>query len=93
MYALLALSREWVTYEGVEGYRFTGSNGKTLFLPGAGYRLDSSLYSAVPYGYYWSSTLLSQYSDKACYLFFDSGDADWTSVGRYYGHSVRPVTE
>ena len=93
MVELLALSREWVTYEGVKGYRFTGSNGKTLFLPAAGYRDNVYLYDAGIFGLYWSSSLsedLSAYARGV--LFYDTG-VDRGYEDRYYGRSVRPVSE
>ncbi|MBP5518145.1 MAG: DUF1566 domain-containing protein [Bacteroidales bacterium] len=90
MNALLALSKEWVTYEGVNGYKFTG-NGKTLFLPAAGFRLDTDLGYAGSRGYYWSSSLRG--SDYAWRVYFDSGAARSSSYSRYYGQPVRPVTE
>ena len=93
MEELLALSREWVTYEGVKGYRFTGSNGKTLFLPAAGYRDNVYLYDAGIFGLYWSSSLsedLSVYARGV--LFYDTG-IDRGYEDRRYGRSVRPVTD
>ena len=93
MEELLALSREWVTYEGVKGYRFTGSNGKTLFLPAAGYRDNVYLYDAGIFGLYWSSSLREDFSVYARgVLFYDTG-VDRGYEDRDYGRSVRPVTE
>ena len=92
MEALLALSKEWGTYEGINGYKFTG-NGKTLFLPAAGYRDGTDLLNAGSYGYYWSSSLYENYSYYAWYVFFYSGDAISRNLSRYYGRSVRPVSE
>ena len=93
MEELLALSREWVTYEGVGGYRFTGSNGKTLFLPAAGHRDNVYLDFAGIFGLYWSSSLsedLSVYARGV--LFYDTG-VDRGYEDRNYGRSVRPVSE
>ena len=92
--ALSTLSNEWGTYEGVNGYKFTG-NGKTLFLPAAGYRKGTDLNGAGSDGYYWSSSLKEDDSANAWIVTF--GSEDYPDSGydyyRYYGLSVRPVTE
>jgi uncharacterized protein (TIGR02145 family) len=84
-------SSVWTTQNGVNGRRFTGPNGNTLFLPAAGYRWNDELYTAGSYGYYWSSSLGTDYPDLAWRFSFYSG---YTYVGRssrYYGLSVRAV--
>ncbi len=101
MKELVALSEGegWETYKGVNGYRFTGSNGKTLFLPAAGYRRGIGLDYAGSSGRYWSSSLYEGDSASAWNVRFDSeaagssGAAHSYSCGRYFGQSVRPVTE
>ena len=83
---------KWTTVNGVKGVKFTGKkNGKSLFLPAAGYRYDSDLVSAGSYGNYWSSTQSSSLACDAYILFFDSGDTGWNYHYRHYGRSVRPV--
>ena len=87
---------KWTTQNGVNGYRVTGSNGNSIFLPAAGYRSGSSLYRAGEYGQYWSSTPLESNSDYAYYLFFSSISSSNHLVSydkRYFGQSVRPVSE
>lgn len=81
----------WTTQNGVNGYKVTGTNGNSIFLPAAGYRYDSSLDSAGSYGDYWSSSLYTGYPSYAYDLYFDSSDVGWYSSDRYYGLSVRPV--
>ena len=81
----------WTTQNGVNGRKFTGPNGGTIFLPAAGYRWDSDLYSAGSYGRYWSSTLYESGPGIACSLGFSSLSAYWYSYSRFYGRSVRPV--
>lgn len=82
---------EWTTQNGVKGRKVTGPNGNSLFLPAAGGRSNSGLYSAGSDGYYWSSSLYTGYSDYAYYLVFGSDFVDWYYDGRYFGQSVRPV--
>ena len=63
----------WTTQNGVTGRLFTATNGNSLFLPAAGYRGGTSLYSAGTYGDYWSSSLRTVYPDDAWYLYFPFG--------------------
>ena len=81
----------WTTQNGVNGYRVTGTNGNSIFLPAAGYRDDSTLYFASD-GHYWSSSLDTYHAGSAFRLSFDSshvGSSDFDC--RYRGRSVRPV--
>ncbi|MBR5574677.1 MAG: hypothetical protein IKW35_09345 [Paludibacteraceae bacterium] len=71
------------TQNGVIGYKVTGANGNSIFLPVTGYPLE--------YGNYWSSSLDTDYPDYAYRLFFDSSGRERTSNFRCYGLYVRPV--
>lgn len=84
---------EWITVGTVSGGKFTSKiNGKSIFLPAAGRRCDGEFGNVGTCGYYWSSSLYASYPRYACYLFFNSGGADWGSGGyRGYGRTVRPV--
>ena len=85
---------EYASWKGVHGYKVTGPNGNSIFLPAAGYRIGSSLYYAGSYGSYWSSTPYGNYDGDACYLYFHSSDHDVDDDGyRSYGRSVRPILE
>ena len=84
----------WTTQNGVNGYKVTSNkNGKSIFLPAAGCRHDSSLSNAGSYGYYWSSSLGSNYPNNAFELYFYSDNVNWYDHFRYYGRSVRPVCQ
>ena len=87
----------WTTQNGVNGYKVTskksGYTNKSIFLPAAGCRYDSSLYYAGSYGYYWSSSLNTDNPYIACYLYFDSDIVVWSYSYRYIGFSVRPVCQ
>ena len=83
----------WTTLNGVYGRKITSkSNGKSVFLPAAGSRYDTSLDSAGCYGLYWSRSLDTSDSYYAYCLCFYSGNiyADGGDY-RYIGRSVRPV--
>ena len=86
----------WVTdYNGtgINGRLVTATNGNSIFLPAAGYRGDSYLYDAGSYGDYWSSSLYSGYPSRAWRVFFSSDDVYRNNYYRYFGFSVRPVSE
>ena len=80
------------TQKGVNGYMVTSKkNGKSIFLPAAGYRGGSSLSFAGSHGFYWSSSLNTGITSYAYYLDFFSSYVGWDYFGRDKGRSVRPV--
>lgn len=87
---------EWTEVNGVKGSNVTGPNGNSIFLPAAGgdpYG-SSILYYAGENGAYWSSTPGDYDNDHNAYdLYFDD-DSEYVGYGnRYYGHTVRPISE
>ena len=88
----------WVeNNNGVSGYTVTskvpGFEGKSIFLPAAGYRDGTELKDAGKHGLYWTSSFYSSSKEFAYSLLFSSSTHDWTQGGRCYGESVRPVTK
>ena len=87
-------SSEWTTQNGVNGRKFTGPSGGTIFLPVAGSRWSLGLFIAGARGLYWSSTLNESYPGYAYAMDFDSESANWNYnyfYDRLNGLSVRPV--
>lgn len=81
---------EKVTQNGVIGLKITSkSNGKSIFLPLAGYINGSKLLGAGTNGYYWSSETYDE--EKVCYLLIQGGDVTVSNCSRYMGQSIRPV--
>ena len=80
----------WTTVNGVNGYKVTGPNGNSIFLPAAGYRYDTSLDKAGSYGFYCSATIGSG-SAMVYYLCF--GKVNSSETFREVGQSVRPVSD
>ena len=84
----------WTTQGGHEGYKVTGLNGNSIFLPAAGRRYGTDFYDRGSRGFYWSATLDENYGDDAYGLSFSSGGSYWNyNWYRSSGRTVRPVTE
>ena len=81
----------WTSKSGINGYVVKGPNGNEIFLPAAGYRDGTTLYNAGSYGDYWSST--PDGAQGAYVLSFYSSSRGMAYNFRYYGQSVRPVSE
>ena len=81
----------WTTQNGTKGYKLTGPNGKSIFLPAAGYRKDSDLNHAGSFGSSWSASLYESRPDYACGLGFYSSGHSMGSSCRSYGRTVRAV--
>ena len=84
-------THQWTTENGVSGRRFTGKNGKSIFLPVTGMRENKGLDFATRFGYYWSSSLNVSNSGEARRLYFSSYDFDAIGSYRSLGRCVRPV--
>lgn len=65
----------------------------SIFFPAAGCRGSSVLALAGSCGYYWSSSLYTVDASFAWVVGFYSGGVTRSYDGRYYGNSIRPVTE
>ena len=81
-------SWEWTIQNSVNGYKVTGPNGNSIFLPAAGNRWHDE-FKNTGGGYYWSSSLA--YSSHAHTLNIVSDLTDCLSSPRYIGLSVRAV--
>ena len=89
-------TNEWVTnYDGsgVNGYKFTSSNGNSIFIPASGYRLGSSFRGQGRGGDIWSSSLNTVLPGGALELGFSSGTIYMGDSARYYGLVVRGVMD
>ena len=82
---------QWITINGVNGRCFTGFNGNSLFLPAAGARWGSSLSDAGSFGFYWSSSLITDDPSYAWFFIFLSDDQRVFSFDRTSGFTVRAV--
>ena len=83
----------WTTYKCVPGYKVTGPNGNSIFLPATHYCYGAEIYYRGSDGYYWSGTLNVSNSFYAYSLRFNSSDRSVYGCYREFGHTVRPVSD
>ena len=81
------------TQNDVKGYKITGPNGNSIFLPAAGFRYSTSLYYAGSNGLCWSATPYSDSGSAYSLGFFYSGHYDSCTHLSDRGMPVRPVSE
>ena len=82
----------WTTHNNVNGYKVTGPNGNSIFLPAAGYKGAGPTYPAGEDGLYWTNTTEKEHYS---YLIVLHNDAPPTQAGRQgtrcFGFAIRPV--
>ena len=84
----------WTSQDGKNGYKVTGLNGNSIFLPAAGMIDGTTLHNAVPSGNYWSCSLNTDNPLRALSVYFDSGGVfRYDTYRRYGGLSIRPILE
>lgn len=85
----------WTGQYGVNGITVIGPNGNSIFLPAAGKRSSwVNILGRNEFGYYWSSSLSTSGTYDAWSIYFDSGTFKRDSISyRYYGYSIRPVSD
>ena len=82
----------WTTQDGVNGRLFTSKkNGKSIFIPAAGYVSNGSLQYGGSEAVVWSSMLVAYVFYNGQYLGFYSYNVSLDDYYRYYGFSVRGV--
>ena len=85
-------TNEWTQVNGVNGRKFTASNGNSIFIPAAGDCRSGSVYGVGDDGGVWSSSLGTSNPSYAWYLYFDSVSCYMYDDGRRCnGRSVRGV--
>ncbi len=92
LYSSKYTSSKWEIVNGVKGRLITSkSNGNSIFLPAAGFRLRENLINEGVLGDYWSRELLLTSSCNACGLFVKSAIAGTSNGYRSNGLTVRAV--
>lgn len=83
----------WTTENGVNGCRFTGTNGNSIFLPAAGGWTETEFFGAGDFGDYWSSSFEWGSPYNAWDLLIKSDVQSMGTYERCYGYSVRAVRD
>ena len=86
----------WTSQNGVSGYKITGANGNSIFLPAGGYSINDETHRAGTHGYYWANSLDVDGPSRAYGFFFYSNSVDyfdWNTSSRCEGHLIRPVCQ
>ena len=82
---------EWTDEDGVAGRRFTSNiNGNSIFFPASGFYYGATLSGRGSFGYYWSSSYISE-TDAYSMYFSSGGVYPADDHYRRYGFSVRAV--
>ena len=91
---------ELETLNGINGYRLTGPNGRSIFLPMAGLHDDAGADEATDpiavgeQGSYWANMMDDDWNPATAWTFNINTAANglgMTAIGRTAGQSVRPV--
>ncbi len=87
---------EWTQKNGINGQLVTGPNGKTIFLPAAGYRLGTSSYNENSNGHYWTRSLnvvSETYTNPlgAYKMYINNSGLQSQAGDRNTGCTIRPV--
>lgn len=80
---------EWVRIGNSNGYKITGPNGNSIFLPAAGYRLHNFLSKENEWTEYWSSS--NDYNGQAYMLVENGHNPTIIPFNKEDGNTIRPV--
>ena len=84
--------KEWVEQDGVAGYKLTGPNGNSIFLPAAGSRTQNIVAGQGLNGYYLSGSINATDNRFAMAYSFDQNSDRRTTTPVYQALAIRPVS-
>lgn len=84
--------KEWTEQEGVPGFKLTGPNGNSIFLPAAGTRVANDVTARGAEGYYLTGTVNSSNQQFAVGYQFAASVDHRITVPVYQGMAVRAVS-
>ena len=85
--------RSRTTINGKDGYKITGPNGNSIFLPAAGYKGEELLEKAAKGGYYLSATPTNLLNAFTLSFYFKNDYWDLGNACRDCGYTIRPVSD
>ena len=77
----------------IAGYKVTGSNGNSIYLPAAGYRYPQEYDFVGMLGWYWTSTASKEYYSSHLSMWINSSGCSIGNGWRDVAQSIRPVHE
>ena len=84
----------WMSVNGINGYKITGKNGNSIFMPAAGYRSGTGVSEYLSRGCYRTSMLVGDGEKRNWYLNFSKSSKSIPTGGTVeptWGMSIRPV--
>lgn len=85
-------TKEWTEVDGVAGYKLTGPNGNSIFLPAAGSRTINDVRGEGTSGVYATGSINPSNGQFAVAFNFSAANSGRTSTPLYEALSVRPVS-
>ena len=82
---------EWVEIEGINGVKFTGPSGNSIFIPASGVGDEKYLQGTNLYAYIWTCNNKSSYPSEAYFLECSKSSNYIGYASRHFGLSIRPV--
>ena len=83
----------WKWLPSIGGYKITGPNGKSIYLPAAGSRHGDILIDKRVYGGYWTSSPYPRSKDRAYYMYINIAQYEVGEHRRSIGLPIRPVSD
>lgn len=93
---LWSLPHRWEIVNGIQGMKFTSSNGHSIFLPAAGAKKYKELKEEGGVGIYWTSEVFRtdhDTSDCGVAWVLEEEHGGWGYLYRFQGMSIRAVTK
>ena len=84
-------SWQWASLNGMTGYKVTGPNGNSIFIPTSGIYSGNEVVGGGKMGAYWTANHKENDTLGASYLYIASNGYMLKDTARYYGMNIRPV--
>lgn len=88
---ILNTTKEWTELNGVKGLKLTAENGKSIFLPAAGYAVESNKQRVGFLGAYVTSSIDPGYEGAGIRAEINAGGAGMAGYYGFHGGSIRAV--
>lgn len=100
---LISISKKWTRQNDVDGWLFTSSNGRSLFMPATGWGESSEIVGSGLVGKYWANSIYTASYNRAsdiawCSSLYGNPDnvsphieSNISCEPRYFGYAIRAV--